>query len=76
VQNVEAGGLMSYGPDISASYRRGAYYADRLLKGAKAAELPIEPPSRIELTVNLKAARALGLTLPPSLLKQAARVLR
>jgi putative tryptophan/tyrosine transport system substrate-binding protein len=76
VQNVEAGGLMSYGPDISASYRRGAYYVDRLLKGAKAAELPIEPPSKIELTVNLKAARALGLTLPPALLKQAARVLR
>jgi putative tryptophan/tyrosine transport system substrate-binding protein len=76
VQNVEAGGLMSYGPDISASYRRGAYYVDRLLKGAKAAELPIEPPSRIELTVNLKAARALGLALPPALLKQAARVLR
>lgn len=76
VQNVEAGGLMSYGPDISASYRRGAYYVDRLLKGAKAAELPIEPPSKIELTVNLKAARGLGLTLPPALLKQAARVLR
>jgi putative tryptophan/tyrosine transport system substrate-binding protein len=76
VQNVEAGGLMSYGPDIAASYRRGAYYVDRLLKGAKAAELPIEPPSKIELTVNLKAARALGLTLPPALLKQAARVLR
>lgn len=76
VQNVEAGGLMSYGPDISASYRRGAYYVDRLLKGAKAAELPIEPPSKIELTVNLKAARALGLTLPPALLKQAARVLK
>jgi len=76
VQNVEAGGLMSYGPDISASYRRGAYYVERLLKGAKAAELPIEPPTRIELTVNLKTARALGLTLPPALLKQAARVLR
>jgi putative ABC transport system substrate-binding protein len=76
VQNVEAGGLMSYGPDISASYRRGAYYVDRLLKGAKAADLPIEPPSKIELTINLKAARALGLTLPPALLKQAARVLR
>ena len=76
VQNVEAGGLMSYGPDISASYRRGAYYVERLLKGAKAAELPIEPPTRIELTLNLKAARALGLTLPPALLKQAARVLR
>lgn len=76
VQNVEAGGLMSYGPDISASYRRGAYYVDRLLKGAKAADLPIEPPSKIELTINLKAAHALGLTLPPALLKQAARILK
>lgn len=76
VQNVEAGGLMSYGPDISASYRRGAYYVDRLLKGAKAAELPIEAPSGIELTINLKAAAALGLTLPPALLKQANRIVR
>ena len=76
VQNVEAGGLMSYGPDISESYRRGAYYVDRLLKGAKAAELPIESPSKIELCINLKAASALGLTLPNSLLKQANRVLK
>jgi len=76
VQNVEAGGLMSYGPDISESYRRGALYVDRLLKGAKAAELPIEPPSKIELCINLKAATALGLTLPNSLLKQANRVLK
>lgn len=76
VQNVEAGGLMSYGPDISASYRRGAYYVERLLKGAKAAELPIEPPSKIELTINLKTAQALGLTFPPALLKQAARILK
>lgn len=76
VQNVEAGGLMSYGPDITANYRRGAYYVDRLLKGAKAAELPIEAPTGIELTLNLKAAAALGLTLPPALLKQADRIVR
>jgi putative ABC transport system substrate-binding protein len=76
VQNVEAGGLMSYGPDIAASYRRGAYYVDRLLKGAHAAELPIEAPSKIELAVNLKAAAGLGLTLPPALLKQANRLIR
>jgi putative ABC transport system substrate-binding protein len=76
VQNVEAGGLMSYGPDIAASYRRGAYYVDRLLKGAHAAELPIEAPSKIELAVNLKAAAALGLTLPPALLKQANRLIQ
>jgi putative tryptophan/tyrosine transport system substrate-binding protein len=76
VQNVEAGGLMSYGPDIAASYRRGAYYVDRLLKGAHAAELPIEAPSKIELAVNLKAAARLGLTLPPALLKQANRLIQ
>ena len=76
VQNVEAGGLMSYGPDITESYRRGAYYVDRLLKGAKAAELPIEPPSKIELVVNLKAAAGLGLNLPANLIKQADRVIK
>jgi putative tryptophan/tyrosine transport system substrate-binding protein len=76
VQNVEAGGLMSYGPDIAASYRRGAYYVDRLLKGAHAAELPIEAPSKIELALNLKAAAGLGLTLPPALLKQANRLIQ
>ena len=76
VQNVEAGGLMSYGPDIAASYRRGAYYVDRLLKGAQAAELPIEAPSKIELAVNLKAAAGLGLALPPALLKQANRLIK
>jgi putative ABC transport system substrate-binding protein len=76
MQNVEAGGLMSYGPDITESYRRAAYYVDRLLKGAKAAELPIEPPSKIELVINLNTAAALGLKLPNSLLHQADRVLR
>jgi putative tryptophan/tyrosine transport system substrate-binding protein len=76
VQNVEAGGLMSYGPDIAASYRRGAYYVDRLLKGAQAAERPIEAPSKIELAVNLKAAARLGLALPPALLKQANRLIK
>jgi putative tryptophan/tyrosine transport system substrate-binding protein len=76
VQNVEAGGLMSYGPDIAASYRRGAYYVDRLLKGAQAAELPIEAPSKIEFAINLKAAAALGLALSPRLLKQANRLIK
>jgi len=76
VQNVEAGGLMSYGPDISESYRRAASYVDRLLKGARAAELPIEAPSKIELVVNLKAAAALGLQLPANLIRQADRVIR
>ena len=76
VQNVDAGGLMSYGPDTSESYRRAAHYVDRLLKGAKAADLPIEAPSKIELVVNLKAAAGLGLHLPANLLKQADRVIR
>jgi putative tryptophan/tyrosine transport system substrate-binding protein len=76
VQNVEAGGLMSYGPDIAESYRRGAYYVDRLLKGAKAAELPIEAPSKIELVLNLRTAAALHLALPDTLLKQANRLLK
>jgi len=76
VQNVEAGGLMSYGPDITESYRRVAYYVDRLLKGAKAADMPIEPPSKIELVINLKAAAGLGLTLPANLIKQADRIIR
>ena len=75
VQNVEAGGLMSYGPDIAASYRRGAYYVDRLLKGAQAAELPIEAPSKIELAVNLKAAAGARPDASAGLLKQANRIL-
>ena len=76
VQNVEAGGLMSYGPDAVENFRRGAYYVDRLLKGAKAAELPIEHPTKIELTINARTAGALGLTLPNSLLQQAVRILK
>jgi len=76
VQNVEAGGLMSYGPDAAENFRRGAYYVDRLLKGAKAAELPIEHPTKIELSINARAAGALGLTLPESLLKQASRIFK
>lgn len=76
VENVEAGGLMSYGPEAGENFRRCAHYVDRLLKGAKAAELPIEHPTRIELSVNTRAAKALGLALPDSLLKQAVRVIR
>lgn len=75
VQHVEAGGLMSYGPDITENYRRAAHYVDRILKGARPADLPIEPPSKIELCINAKAAAALGLALSPELLKQADRVL-
>ena len=71
---TEAGGLFSYAPDIPAMFRRSAYYVDRILKGAKPAELPIEQAAKIELVLNLRTARRLGLTLPPDLLLRADRV--
>jgi putative ABC transport system substrate-binding protein len=72
---VEAGGLMSYGPVISELFRRAAVYVDRILKGAKPADLPVEEPTKFELVVNLRAARALGLTLAPAILRRADQVL-
>jgi putative ABC transport system substrate-binding protein len=68
---VDAGGLISYGPDISEVYRRGAAYVDRILKGATPSEMPVEQPTKFELIINLKAAKALGLTVPPSLVARA-----
>jgi putative ABC transport system substrate-binding protein len=72
---VEAGGLMSYGPNLRAFHLRAAYYVDRLLRGAKPADLPIEQASTFELVVNLKTAKALGLTIPPSVRARADQVI-
>jgi putative tryptophan/tyrosine transport system substrate-binding protein len=74
--SVETGGLMSYGPNRTETYRRGASMADKILKGAKPAELPVEQPSKFEFIINLKAAKQIGLTIPPSVLARADKVIR
>ena len=73
---VEAGGLMSYAPDYLTMYRRGATYVDKILKGVKPADIPVEQPMKLELAINLKAAKQIGLTIPPNVLVRADRVIR
>ena len=74
-ESVKAGGLISYGTKDAENYKRAAYYVDRILKGAKPAELPVQQPIKFELAINLKTAKALDLTIPQSLLLSADEVI-
>ena len=73
---VESGGLMSYGPDFRDLFKRSATYVDRILKGAKPADLPVQQPTKFELVINLKTAKALGLTIPQSVLLRVDQIIQ
>jgi len=75
-ETVEAGGLMSYGADLAATYQRVAYYVDKILKGAKPADLPVEQPTKFEFVINLKTAKQIGLTIPQSVLYKVDKVIK